>query len=182
MYSDGPPGGPAADPTPEQQEIPEKTEKKTASKKKSMEQAGAGKRRPSGKEAGVFRTSSSASLTNQSVKARKESNGPKLVKTTSSVNVTNKNKTPRKASKEVPDPAQKVKLTSRKSSEVSGSRKASNATVKRSPSTASTASVKSRENTFVKTVSIGQLDMPDIGGDSPSTGAGEEDGAGQNDR
>ena len=78
---------------------------------------GTSRRRTSGKEATLFKTSSSASLTakQSAAKTRKESNEQKLVKTTSSVNVTNKNKT-RKASKEA---EAKPTTASRKSSEAS---------------------------------------------------------------
>merc|ERR1711936_1187244 len=140
---------------------------------------------PTPKEATLFKTSSSASLTakQSAAKTRKESNEQKLVKTTSSVNVTNKNKT-RKASKEAET---KPTTASRKSSEASVGRKSSDtSSIKRSASNASTISVKSRENTFVKRSSSRQL-LPDIDGDpvdgeaKPLVPTDEDTGA-QNDR
>merc|ERR1719237_1037233 len=189
--ADQPNGGQTAEPTPKEPEKVEKVEDKKTTKKKSVDHAGGGsssRRRASGKEAQLFKTSSSATLAKQSAaKTRKESNEQKLVKTTSSVNVTNKNKT-RRASKEA-EPAAKTKPTSRKSSEVSVGRKSSDASsIKRSASNASTISVgaKSRENTFVKRSSSRQL-LPEIEGGgveaNPLMPADEETSAGaQNDR
>ena len=132
----------------------------------------------------MFKTSSTASLTKQSGKTRKESVEQKLIKTTSSVNVTNRNKT-RKASKETETAAKKSSM-SRKTSEVSTtSRKVSEAgSLKRSTSNASTVSVgaKSRENTFVKRTLSKQL-LPDVGCDVPCEGVtAVEDTGVQNDR
>merc|ERR1719237_615838 len=189
--ADQPNGGQTAEPTPKEPEKLEKVVDKKTTKKKSVDQEGGGsssRRRASGKEAQLFKTSSSATLAKQSAaKTRKESNEQKLVKTTSSVNVTNKNKT-RRASKEA-EPAAKTKPSSRKSSEVSVGRKLSDASsIKRSASNASTISVgaKSRENTFVKRSSSRQL-LPEVEGASveanPLVPADEETSAGaQNDR
>merc|ERR1711936_1190461 len=186
VFADQPNGGRTSEPTPKEAEKVEKVEKKTT-KKKSVDQVSGGtsRRRASGKEATLFKTSSSASLTakQSAAKTRKESNEQKLVKTTSSVNVTNKNKT-RKASKEAET---KPTTASRKSSEASVGRKSSDtSSIKRSASNASTISVKSRENTFVKRSSSRQL-LPDIDGDpvdgeaKPLVPTDEDTGA-QNDR
>merc|ERR1711936_728826 len=184
VFADQPNGGRTSEPTPKEAEKVEKVEKKTT-KKKSVDQVSGGtsRRRASGKEATLFKTSSSASLTakQSAAKTRKESNEQKLVKTTSSVNVTNKNKT-RKASKEAET---KPTTASRKSSEASVGRKSSDtSSIKRSASNASTISVKSRENTFVKRSSSRQL-LPDIDRDlvdaKPLVPTDEDTGA-QNDR
>ena len=132
----------------------------------------------------MFKTSSTASLTKQGGKTRKESTEQKLIKTTSSVNVTNRNKT-RKASKET-ETATKKSSISQKSSEVSTtSRKVSEAgSLKRSTSNASTVSVgaKSRENTFVKSSSSAQL-VAEVGCEAPAEGVTPDgDKGGQNDR
>lgn len=133
-------------------------------KKKSVEQVATTKRRVSGKEPQLFKTTSTASLTNRHVKARKDSNEQRLVKTTSSVNVTNKSKS-RKASQEA-ESAAKDKPMSRKSSTV-GRKPSETSPIKRSASNASTVSVgaKSRENTFVKRSSSKQL-LPEIDSDT----------------
>merc|ERR1719237_655352 len=83
--ADQPNGGQTAEPTPKEPEKVEKVVDKKTTKKKSVDQAGGGsssRRRASGKEAQLFKTSSSATLAKQSAaKTRKESNEQKLVKT-----------------------------------------------------------------------------------------------------